>query len=95
MALTAHFIDSESIDAGPIVMQMSIPINYNSTYKENENRLRALLPNFVNSLVNMVANNKLCQYDWRIENKFSYNRKLTKDELEYICNASSLNALIF
>ena len=40
MGITCHLIDSEEIDAGPIVAQVQLPIDYGSNFDANHKKLR-------------------------------------------------------
>lgn len=50
MGLTAHLIDDQRIDHGPVVARCQLPIDYKSGYRANEARLLAELPALVDSI---------------------------------------------
>lgn len=60
MAISAHLIDSESIDAGPILGRLLLPIDYNSSYSANCDRLLKSLPSFAHLILKQAFNGSHC-----------------------------------
>ena len=51
MGVTCHVVDSAAIDAGPIVAQIQMPIDYGASYAENDARLRRSLRGLVRTVL--------------------------------------------
>ncbi len=94
MAITAHYIDSEKIDCGPIIAQQFIPIDYNSDYKYNEKILLSTLEYFSHSVILLMENQFVVKYDWSFNFKSKYNKKLLPHELDEIFNAKKLEDIL-
>ena len=93
MGITVHFIDSEAIDAGPIIAKMMIPIAYNESYKYNESRLLAALRYIARYVVEDYARNgRFTSYDWRATGS-DYYPPLEKDILDKIVHSKCLREL--
>jgi methionyl-tRNA formyltransferase len=57
--VTAHRIDSEAIDAGPIIAQRRLPIDYHQTYSANYSRLLAAMVSLAREVLPLFG-----QDDW-------------------------------
>lgn len=55
MGMTAHFIDDERIDHGPIIARCELPIDYGRSYRANESRLLAELPAMVTRIAEAAS----------------------------------------
>jgi len=44
MGITCHVIDSEKIDEGPVVGQILAPLDYQASFRVNDQRLAAMFP---------------------------------------------------
>ena len=93
MGMTCHVIDSEEIDAGPIVAQIQLPINYNQNYWYNEKRLRSTLYGLTEIVLSEYVNkNEVSMTDWFVEDKY-YMKPLSSHELEKVFSAQQLASL--
>lgn len=89
MSLTAHLIEDEKIDNGPVVAEWNIPIDYSGTYEENDRRLRSILPFITAYILKQYINNNI--YTASIDlSKAKYNLRLTADELGEMMQAKDL-----
>ena len=87
MGMTAHFIDDERIDHGPVIARREILIDYGSSYRANEARLLAELPFMVDQIAEAVSTgfNKAQRLGER-----TYFKPLSKDILNAIISAETV-----
>lgn len=91
MALSAHFIDSEKIDAGPFVARITLPINYDQDYHYNEARLRSFLSPITESLLQEYRlAGKLSSWPVKAGAKKNYFKPLDGPVLSRIFSANKL-----
>jgi methionyl-tRNA formyltransferase len=90
MALTTHLIDSEEIDAGPIVAKVLLPIDYAKSYRYNEFRLLELLGPLAGLLMkDYVKYSRFVTCAWDKKRSIYY-RPLDKKTLDSIMSADTL-----
>ena len=88
--VSMHYITDESIDAGPLISQISIAINYKATYQENEAALRKMLyPFVVPQLLSWKSQDGLPSWRWS-PNPGSYRKRLSKKTLDHLVNSPNL-----
>jgi len=93
MGIAAHLIDSEKIDAGPVIAKMIIPIEYDKSYRYNEGRLLEALRFVVRYVVEgYVKNGKFASYEWD-ENSSGYYNPMQTEILNRIINANDLREI--
>ncbi len=91
MTLTAHLIDSEEIDAGPVIAEFNAPIDYSKNYSENYKRLREMLPLVTEFILwQLKEYNAVISQKWDVT-KSKYFGRLSKESLNAIINAESIN----
>jgi methionyl-tRNA formyltransferase len=93
MAISAHVINSEKIDAGPLIAQTFLPIDYKASYAANERMLLRILPGFVASVVALLECNTFHAWDWFNVFPTPYNTRLDKEILTRITGAEVIGAL--
>lgn len=92
MGMTVHLIDSEEIDAGPILSQYRLPINYRQNYAYNDNKLKSLLvPMTKHILTEFIETGTLTSATWRPTNK--YYPPLSIQQLKHIFKVKTLNSV--
>lgn len=89
MCITAHIINSPSIDAGPIIAQQFIPINYDETYGKNESTLLSLIPHFIDSVIRADLVHR-APYTWFIPSEHPYNKNPSAGLIKSLRDANSL-----
>lgn len=90
MTLTAHLIESEKFDSGPIIAEVDLPIDYDSSYKVNDRRLRECLPFMTDFIIRQVRDSgRIISSDVNLSTS-KYNKRLSLDELEAMMNSKSL-----
>ena len=90
MGMTAHLIDSEKVDYGPILAKADIPIFKDIGYMENEKRLYALMGSVAGFLIRgYKVTGKFISAGWG-KDKGRYYKPLDKEAIEKIVNSSSL-----
>jgi methionyl-tRNA formyltransferase len=90
MGMTCHIIDSKKIDAGPIVAQLQLPINYSKNYRYNEERLRRTLPDLTrNVLKEYLVLGEVTNTAW-LPAPESYFKPLPKKTLEHVFRVQRL-----
>ena len=90
MSITVHEIINTKVDNGPVICELKLPINYNTSYEENEKYLRSFLKNLTVSLLDNILTNSLPTSSIIVG---GYNQKLSSDELEQIINTKNLSYL--
>lgn len=89
MGITAHLIQNEKIDAGPICHKVLLPIDYTDSYKGNEKRLLSVLPMMVEKIISeFLRTDGLTAV--AVKSDGNYYRPLTGEELDRIFNAKTL-----
>lgn len=88
MTITAHLIDSEEIDAGPVIAEFNTPIDYETSYESNYKRLRLLLEPITSYIFNQLSTN-IYSKRVNIENS-KYNKRLSNEQLSEILSAQKL-----
>jgi methionyl-tRNA formyltransferase len=93
MCLTAHFIENESIDSGPLLRRLSLPINYDGSFEENYARLRKQLFSFASeALIQVLSGNYYARpFSPKIN---SYYRPLSSEVLSRILSAERLKDIV-
>jgi methionyl-tRNA formyltransferase len=92
MTITAHIIEDEKIDHGPVIMEVNIPLDYTGSYRDNDQRLRSCLPLITHYVVNNIdakMNIPVLNADLT---KSPYNRPIEKEELMKIMNSKTLES---
>lgn len=90
MTLTAHLIEDEKIDNGPLVAEINIPLDYKKSYQYNDQKLRSCLP-FLTQFVAFQYQNESRILSSSIDLKDSlYNKRLVGSELEEMMSAKNL-----
>lgn len=89
MAISAHLIDSESIDAGPILGRLLLPIDYSTNYSTNYARLLNALPSFANLILKEVLNGS-CSPRPFLPREGSYYPPIESSRLESLMQADTL-----
>jgi methionyl-tRNA formyltransferase len=93
MCFSAHGIDSEKIDAGPLIAQLFLPIDYSASYAVNERILLAALPDFAASVIALLQTADFKPWPWRDKVKAPYNKKLEPETLTRVLNAKHIGRL--
>jgi methionyl-tRNA formyltransferase len=91
MSITAHFITSTEIDAGPVIAQYSVPINFDTSYKNNEDILFSLFPYFIKSVIQLIDSKDISPYNRCYENIYPYNDSPSRRTLHLLYSAETLN----
>lgn len=90
MTVTAHLIENEKIDNGPVVASFSLPIDYEKTYTYNDKKLRATLP-FLTELIVSQYKNERRIFTGNIDlSSAPYNKRLESEVLHEMMNAKNL-----
>ncbi|TVR16968.1 MAG: hypothetical protein EA391_06330 [Balneolaceae bacterium] len=90
MTLTAHLIEDEKIDNGPVLAEFSIPIDYTKSYSSNDLMLRSNLP-FITNLILSQVKEKGELHTAVIDLKNApYNKRLDADTLNEVMNSKNL-----
>ena len=90
MGITAHIMNIE-IDKGGILGIEKIPINYELSYKENENILLSFIPKVVNQALKNYFNKEFISSN----GEENYYKPLEKEVLVKICSTKKLKELSF
>ncbi len=94
MGITCHQVDSEAIDAGPIVAQVQLAVDYDADYAANDARLRAALPGLANLVLSQYARHGRCHAaPWRPA-PGSYLPALDRSTLQHVLSATRLRDLV-
>ena len=89
MGITVHLIEDEEVDAGPILYRLLIPIDYNSSYRFNEDRLLESLRCLASLVANDIKQGKIVTYKWDVKQSI-YFRPLEKEILKSIIESENL-----
>lgn len=87
MGLTAHLIDDERIDHGPVIARCELPIDYRRNYRANEAKLLAELPSLVDSIAEAASTGFVKRQALR---KRIYFKPLSSKILDAIFNAPTV-----
>lgn len=90
MTLTAHLIEDEKIDNGPVVAEWNIPISYSESYSENDIRLRSILPALTEYILKQYLTTRAIQIVDIDLLAAPYNNRLTAEELDEMIQAENL-----
>jgi len=94
MGITVHLIDSEKIDAGPILAKIILPIDYHKSYKINEKvLLQALEPLTCFLIDGYLKKGGFVSYQWCLKSS-SYFKPLEKEVLSKIIEAPNLRKFL-
>ncbi|MDR2646489.1 MAG: hypothetical protein LBC04_04985 [Holosporaceae bacterium] len=94
MAITAHLIDSEKIDCGPIIAKIVIPINYRESYRHNEKRLLSNLRHITSIFLDeYVSGGKITSCSLKNSENGIYYNPLTSDVLNKVFSDGILGSL--
>ena len=93
MAITAHLIDSERIDAGPLIAQIFMPISYSTSYRANEEMLLSVLENFTLSVIKIISHSEFTPLAWYKPGSSPYNTRLASEDLCRILNSKDISKL--
>ena len=90
MTLTAHLIEDEKIDNGPVLAELSIPIDYTKSYTINDSTLRSNLP-YITKLIlsQVIEKNELSVAVIDLKDA-PYNKRLDSDTLNEVMNSENL-----
>ncbi len=94
MGVTAHFINSEEIDAGPIIAQIAIPINYNLTFHGNEKIMLSTLESFCRMVLSLISSSDFAPWAWFDTNPSGYNRRLDNETLISVYSSACLKEFL-
>jgi len=90
MGITSHLIENEQIDAGPILAQIRIPIDYDANFDRNHLRLRSYLGTMALDIFKAyMATGRFVGVPW-VPTPESYHRPLTPKELHEVLDAERL-----
>ncbi len=93
MGVTCHLIDSEEIDAGPIIAQVRIPIDYGRDFDANHARLRMTLKPLARLVLEEYRDRgTVTALPWTPD-AASYHAPLSPDELRHVLEAPSLGVI--
>ncbi len=93
MGVTCHLVDSEEIDAGPIIAQVRLPIDYGRDFDANHARLRKTLKPLARLVLEEYRERStVTALPWTPDAD-SYHPPLTPDELRRVLEAPSLGAI--
>lgn len=91
MGITCHIINDEEIDAGPIIAQISIPIDYDKSYKSNEDKLKRYLRKLAEAVFEEYKETKtFISVQWKPKRE-AYFKPLPPLLLNKIINAEKLS----
>lgn len=94
MGITCHQVDSEAVDAGPIVAQVQLAIDYDADYAANDARLRAALPGLARLVFTQYAQLGRCVGAcWRPA-PGSYLSALDESTLKHVFTVKRLRELV-
>jgi len=93
MCISAHFIDSEKIDAGPLITRIFLPIDYDASYAANERALLDALPGFTASAIALIQKKNFKPWVWHDKVEAPYNRKLDSETLTCVLNSKHIGML--
>ena len=89
--VTAHRIDSEAIDAGPILAQRQLDIDYGSSFSINYARVKALMVEMATSLLpDYVQENWPQGEPWQADDAAYYPR-ITVEQMQALVKAPNLS----
>lgn len=89
MSVSVHEIDSQEIDAGPLIFQYHVPIDYDKSYKENENRLLSGIETSTEYLCSQIESGDVPSWKWKPISG-SYYQKMPSEKLDLIINSERL-----
>jgi methionyl-tRNA formyltransferase len=89
MAVTLHQITDEKIDAGELVARIEFPIDYNTSYKKNSDRMLGSLKYLTNYLCDGLANDYLPSFPLDPDSN-SYYPPLEQNLLRKIMHSETL-----
>ncbi|HIJ93676.1 MAG TPA: hypothetical protein HPP84_09935 [Rhodospirillaceae bacterium] len=93
MGVTCHLIDSEEIDAGPIIAQVRLPIDYGRDFDANHARLRKTLKPLARLVLEEYRERGTVTALLWTPDADSYHPPLSPDELRRVLEAPSLGAV--
>lgn len=93
MCISAHCIDSEKIDAGPLIARLFLSINYNVSYAANEGVLLSALTGFADSVIALLQREGFKPWSWQEELAAPYNKKLDPETLARVLNSKHIGIL--
>jgi methionyl-tRNA formyltransferase len=94
MGATVHLIDSEDIDAGPLLAKIIFPIDYDKSYKYNENRLYEGMKMLIFLLIKDYMNKgRFISYKWDLS-KSIYYKPLDREKLQQIVNSKKIQKVL-
>jgi len=92
MGVTIHLIDSEKIDAGPVLAKVIMPIDYSISYAANEKHLRVMIGPLVGSVLERYkAAGAITGFS---EPSGKYYTPLSRGEIRCIIGASKLSKAV-
>jgi folate-dependent phosphoribosylglycinamide formyltransferase PurN len=93
MGITCHVIDTEEIDAGPIIAQYRVPIDYSANFDANHDRLRkAFEPMARLVLSDYKGSGKFTALPWTATEE-SYYPPLSPDQVRKVLDSPTLGSL--
>lgn len=90
MTLTAHLIEDEKIDNGPVVAELSVPVDFEKSYSYNDKKLRSCLPFITEFIVSQYNSEKRILTGTIDLSRATYNKRLDSETLHQIMNAENL-----
>jgi len=90
MGATVHLINSEKIDAGPVLAKVLFPIDYRKSYRYNENKLIEVMRLMTGLLLeDYLKKGGFSSYAWDSKNSVYY-KPLNSQILNTIVNSDNL-----
>lgn len=90
MGITAHIIEDEKIDNGPVVATLSLPIDYEESYAYNDEKLRSCLSFLTEFIVTQYKNEtRILTGNIDLGNA-PYNKRLDGETLNKMMKAKNL-----
>ena len=90
--VTVHLIDSEAIDAGPILRQRYLDIDYSRTYGSNYRTLLEAVAEVADELLPLYGTSEWPRGDTWQSQKEAYQPRLTKAQNQELAGAVNLSA---
>ena len=90
MTLTAHLIKDEKIDNGPVLAELSLPIDYSKSFSFNDEKLRENLPYITNLILSQLKENGSLHAATVNLQHAPYNKRLDAETLHEIMSVKNL-----
>ena len=89
--VTAHRIDSEAIDAGPILAQRSLDIDYSRSYDANYTRIKALMVELAEELLPAYAQSEWPLGEHWLAEDAAYYPRVAVEQITALVRAPNLS----